>query len=113
MNIRIWLEHTSKIRNGTKIETENASIKNQDLYLDGKAQVWFRTKDIIKSDRNSRLYFMHRIGRVVKIDGTLVNLDQVEAGLRDIPNVLEAVCSSRSEEQRLSSTLQVLHEIGG
>jgi len=59
--------------------------------LDGRATSFYRTGDRVRRLDNGELVFLGRLDQQIKVFGYRVELGEVEAALRELPGVVEAV----------------------
>lgn len=61
------------------------------LDRDGVGTRWYRTGDVVARLPDGAFAFLHRLDRQVQVRGFRVEIGEVEAALRDVPGIREAV----------------------
>jgi amino acid adenylation domain-containing protein len=71
---------------------ENEQADREAFFHDpGKQQLWYKTGDLVKVDKDGDLFFLGRKNAEVKISGYRVNLKEIENVLTDYEPVAQAV----------------------
>ncbi len=67
----------------------------------GRQTVLYRTGDMVREDHEGRLFYLGRADNQIKINGNRIELEEVEARLREAPGVRDAVmCVQAVRDQK-------------
>ncbi|KAI5866402.1 antibiotic synthetase [Durotheca rogersii] len=86
-------------------KTREAFVRAPGLGINGKDVLLYRTRDIVKRNRDGNIIWMGRKDREIKIRGYRVNLDIVEANLLDTHLVKVAVAMKIQPPGQIAASL--------
>jgi len=87
----LWVKGTRGVQ--LFLEYYNDPAATESAFVDG----WFRTGDGIRLGENGHLYFTQRLKDMIKVGGENVGVDEVEAVIMQLPEVMEVAVVAKKD----------------
>jgi long-chain acyl-CoA synthetase len=92
------------VKNGT-VRYWNKPEETSESFLEINGKVWYRTKDILRSDDQGWLYFMDRSADIIKHKGYRIAAAEIERVLQEHPSVV-AACVVGVPDERVGERIK-------
>jgi len=87
----LWVKGTRGIQ--MFLEYYNDPKATKSAFVDG----WYKTGDLIRVGDNGYMYFLHRLGDMIKVGGENVGVDEVEKTIMQLPEVAEVAVVAKKD----------------